>query len=451
MWRLLLTFGVLPLVLPVGAAPQKILVLGDSQSEEYVFEVPFSAPDSDPLAANISNWVEILAAERGGEVSFGSYKSNIGDYSDWRNGGYAFNWGVPGFKTSDLVGIIEQDSLPWVPTLEELLNYASRNQIKDQLKDDVGWAVVFCGANDVNGSYDDYYNGTVTESTLNGIRDNLAEVIDFIQANDDDNRPVKIVLVNVPDVGVTPDVIGDHGNAAKRATATGKIALLNSKLAALAASEDVALVDYFALTRQMDGPGDFYLNGTAFHKAGDPEKENRPTYLFAKDGFHPSTVAQAVLGNLILDAMNDRYGTNFTLLPNRGILSDVLGMDPDQPFLDWKSAHGITGTATADPDRDGVPLLVEFACGLDPAEPGPPPWTVAPSTDEGTRMVFSFPRDQSHGYALTTPEWSVDLASASWQPVPSAWLTDDAACRYVEVPAAAGPRAFVRLRASVAP
>ena len=71
---------------------------------------------------------------------------------------------------------------------------------------------------------------------------------------------------------------------------------------------------------------------------------------------------------------------NFTLLPNREILSDVLGLDPDQPFLDWKSAHGVTGTAAADPDHDGVPLLVEFACGLDPAEPGPPPWTVSPRT-----------------------------------------------------------------------
>ena len=441
LWSILV---VLLLTVPVGAVPQKILVLGDSQSEEYAFEVPFSAPDSDPDEANLSNWVEILAAERGSEVSFGSYKSDYLGYSDWRDGGYAFNWGVPAFETIDLHELLNPPD--WPTSIDEILDKASLPQIEDQLNDDVGWAVIFCGANDVNGSYDDYYNGTVTEGTLNGIRDNLAEVIDFIQST---NPAVKIVLVNVPDVGVTPDVIADHGNAAKRATATAKIALLNSKLAALAASENVALADYFALTRQMDGPGDFYLNGTAFHKAG--HDQNPPQYLFAKDGFHPSTVAQALVGNLILRAMNDRYGSSFTLLPNREILGDVLGLDPDQPFIDWKSAKGVAGTATADPDHDGVPLLVEFAVGLDPAEPGPPPWTVSTSAEAGIRMVFSFPRDQSHGYAVTTPEWSPNLAAESWQPVPSAWLTEDAARRYVKVPAAAGPRAFVRLRTSVAP
>ena len=457
MWRLLFTLVVLPLVLPVGAVPQKILVLGDSQSEEYVFEVPFSAPDSDPTHANISNWVEILSAERGSgavfnEVSFGNYDGSYLAYPDLRDGGYAFNWGVPGFTTSDWVSVRNQDSLPFPPTGSEAVAYASRIRIVDQLEGDVGWAVIFCGGNDVNGDYGDYYKGTVTNATLDGIRYNLKKLILFIKST---NPAVKIVLVNVPDVGVTPNVFTDpnHLDPAKRATATAKIALLNNWLAALAASENVALVDYFGLTRQIAPtfePGDFfYLNGTAFHKAADPE--NPPNYLFAKDGFHPSTVAQALVANLILDAMNDRYGTNFTLLPNREILSDVLGLDPDQPFLDWKSAHGVTGTAAADPDHDGVPLLVEFACGLDPAEPGPPPWTASPSAEPGTRMVFSFPGDQSHGYALTTPEWSADLAPASWQPVPSSWLAADGIRVYVKVPAAAGPRAFVRLRAAVAP
>ncbi len=32
----------------LAAAPQNILVLGDSLSEEYAFELPFSAPDSNP-------------------------------------------------------------------------------------------------------------------------------------------------------------------------------------------------------------------------------------------------------------------------------------------------------------------------------------------------------------------------------------------------------------------
>ena len=40
---------------------RKIMVIGDSQSEEYRFEVPFSAPESNPIESNTRNWVELLA------------------------------------------------------------------------------------------------------------------------------------------------------------------------------------------------------------------------------------------------------------------------------------------------------------------------------------------------------------------------------------------------------
>jgi hypothetical protein len=60
------------------AAARKILVLGDSQSEEYDYEVTFSAPASNPVEANIKNWIEILSARRSAQVSFGSYASTVG-------------------------------------------------------------------------------------------------------------------------------------------------------------------------------------------------------------------------------------------------------------------------------------------------------------------------------------------------------------------------------------
>ena len=38
------------------AAPLRVLAIGDSMTEEYAFELPFSAPDSNPTNANIDNF-----------------------------------------------------------------------------------------------------------------------------------------------------------------------------------------------------------------------------------------------------------------------------------------------------------------------------------------------------------------------------------------------------------
>ena len=78
------------------ALPKKVLVVGDSMSEEYRFEIPFSAPASDPTDSNTKNWVELLAEFRSDEITFGAYENNAFSYPDLRNAGYEFNWGVPG-------------------------------------------------------------------------------------------------------------------------------------------------------------------------------------------------------------------------------------------------------------------------------------------------------------------------------------------------------------------
>ena len=88
---------------PLIAEPLKVMVIGDSLSEEYRFEVPFSAPDSDPADANTKNWIEILGELRAEEVSFGEYESDFGGWNDSRNGGYEYNWSIPGSETETWV------------------------------------------------------------------------------------------------------------------------------------------------------------------------------------------------------------------------------------------------------------------------------------------------------------------------------------------------------------
>lgn len=74
------------------------------------------------------------------------------------------------------------------------------------------------------------------------------------------------------------------------------------------------------------------------------------------DGFHPATVAQALLADILLDALNRATGRSIPRLTNREILGEVLGLDPGQPYLDWA---GPAGGFTADPDGDGLPNLAD--------------------------------------------------------------------------------------------
>ncbi len=431
----------------LAAAPQNILVLGDSLSEEYAFELPFSAPDSDPTEANIRNWIEILAATRPAEISFGNYEGHLAYYGDYRNGGYALNWAVLGFKTKDLVELIDPPRFPTTP--EQFLDVISCPRLKNHLRDDAAYAVVFCSGNDLSSLYSELCTGTATPAQIEGLRDNLAATIDFVRAQ----RPaLPIVLVNAPDIGATPSIKDRAPDPALRATATAGIANLNTLLAALAADRGIALADSFGITRAIDGATPLRLNGTAFLNTGDPTMENRPQYLFAKDGFHASTAAQALIANEILRALNARYAAGFTLLSNREILATVLGLDPDRPLRDWLLAAGLPAdsSATSDPDHDSLPLLTEFALGLDPAHPDSIPWTLEPDAAPAAGARFSFPADRSGGYAVTTAEWNTDLGAA-WQPVPAEWHTSDASTISVTIPSAAGPRIFLRLRVAVAP
>lgn len=430
-------------VLSDGAAgPLRVLVLGDSLSEEYAFELPFSAPDSDPIEANIANWVEILAAVRADEVSFGGYEGHVAAYPDYRNGGYEWNWAVPGFRTRDLAELIDPPLFPTSP--EEVLDMVSCPRIRAQLAGAVDCVVVFCGGNDLSPLYAGLCTGATTGAQLAAIRDNLAATVDFVRSV---NRSLPIVLVTVPDIGATPNVKAKVPDPALRAMATARIAGLNSLIADLAAERSIALADSFAITRRLDGDGPLLLNGTSFLRSGDPE--NRPKFLFAKDGFHAATAAQALLADEILRALNQRYSFGLTRLANRDILGPVLGLDPDFPFADWLAANGVAPglPPDADGDGDGIPLLAEFAFGLRPTLADPVPWHGGVESGAAPELLLTWPEDRSGGYVSITPEWSEDLLA--WAPAgPPSGVVGEGRCG---IPMVAAKRGFVRLRFSPAP
>lgn len=430
---------------PFHAAARKIMVMGDSQSEEYAFEAGpaplFSGPDSDILNANIRNWIEILTEERPADCYFGPYDGDRFAYSDIRREGFAYNWSVPGAETGDMVDVLEATFFrnpQYLPSL---------GQITDQIQTEVAYVVIFLGANDVRSIYGDFYNNTVPSGFNSTLVANLKKAIDFVQSK---KSSMRIVVVNIPDPGVTPSKIAAHPDPMKRAAASARLASLNQSIASMAAGEGCALADVMALTELIRAPGNFYLNGRHFLKAGHPE--NPPNYLFAKDGFHPSTVAQALFANAILKAINTKWSQNIPLLANREILGDVLDFNPDQPLLDWLAESGGSGGVWGNPDGDGDTNLQEFALGMEPAGADVAAQQLFFGNRSGqSSLVLQFPNASTqNGYLLITPQESLS-PTGPWTNVPNNRIASLPGGGVECWRPSAGPRGFLRLAISPAP
>ncbi|MBT8036103.1 MAG: SGNH/GDSL hydrolase family protein [Verrucomicrobiae bacterium] len=354
---------ILALILPTHAAI-KVMSIGDSMTEEYQFEALFfSAPDSDPTHANTMNWVEILAQQRGSDISLGDYEATLLSYRDWRNSGYEYNWGIPGYDTDMWMDIIHA-SLSW-PAVELLPDSRSRDKMRSQY-DNVDVVVIMLGGNDVRSRYGDLYNAQPSDATavqfISNVIGNLDDIITEIRSVE---NALPIVLANVPDLGATPDKIAAHPDPTKRANATAIINDLNVAVAALATTRSVTLAPLSQLTDRILSTDPLYIGAIEMIKDKDPE--NPPKYLFCKEGLHPSTNGQSVIANTLLAAINTATGANIPLLTDREVISDLLGLNPDQPYLDWATAAGLTDSSmAADIDGDGIPSLGEYLLNLNP-------------------------------------------------------------------------------------
>lgn len=344
--------------------PLKILTIGDSLTEEYRFEGVFSGPViagvPNPIA-NTRNWVEIVADRRSADVSFGSFDPNFAAYSDFRDGGYAHNYGVPSFTTTHWVGVIHWEDLP-NGSLSEILYKAGAMRTHDKLVDNltksgIGVVVIFLGGNDLKSDYSGIFNDAAPPALLQNAITNLGEIVGFVRQH---NATVPLVICTFPDIGATPVITTkiSYADPAKRTRARQRIQDANTAVMSYATSvgAQVARID-FLTTRIFDEP-QFHQNGTVFQYP--PDDANPPDRLFCHDGFHPSTIGQALIGNLVLDAINRATGLSVPQMTNREILGNVLGLNPDQPYLTWA---GTAGGTTDNPDGDGFPNLVEYLLG----------------------------------------------------------------------------------------
>ncbi|WP_193213691.1 SGNH/GDSL hydrolase family protein [Luteolibacter marinus] len=424
----------------LSAAPLRVLAIGDSLTEEYAFEPTFSAPASDPDDPNTRSWTELLRTFRGAEVSLGPYENTLASYADLRNSGHEWNFGIPGTTLRNWVNLLNRQ--PGSDELGPLYGIT-----KDALEDEI-WSVqavvILLGANDLKQDYDDVFNNTEGSNFFTGMLNRLNSVYAWVNTSRGTARP-KIVVCTVPDIGAAPEIADTYDDPDKQEAARAKIAVFNQSILTWAAGKNyppsIARLDL--LTDRIFDETPFSLNGTGFTLSGDDD--NPPDQVFCRDGFHVSTVGQALVANEILAALADATGNELTPFGNREILEDVLGLDPDQPYLDYVAAAGLAGSGPdEDPDGDGIPNLAEFLLDTPPGTAGQP---LSGSFVPGGTLAWK-PSATAAAYGVLVPEESPDLTE--WTPVPGERI-DTAADGTVSIVPATGDKGFARLRAEVTP
>lgn len=420
--------------LPLHAEPLRVLAIGDSLTEEYAFELPFSAPDSDPLDANTNNWPEILSAHRSAWFTLGSYNSAPFYYLDLRDGGYKYNYGVPSFRTWDWVAVCQSTILDtFSGDLITRLRYPTRLSLNDNL-DEVDVVIIFLGGNDLKSNYTGIFFDPEPPALLANAVSNIAYIHDYVR-----NRAptLPILIATIPDIGATAEVAGKYTDPVKRERARARIASMNASLIAMATARGATVARIDSLTDRIFDQVPLHLNGTEFIYAPDPE--NPPRSIFCKDGFHPATMAQALIADILVDALNLATAGSIPRLANREILGPVLGLNPDQPYLDWAAG---AGGFLDNPDGDGLPNLAEFALATSPTATNP-----AFTFENGGVPYFSPSADAQNFVTLTVEE---SAALDTWQPVPESRIeiTPDGYWRILSSGAA---RTFYRLAVTPKP
>ena len=124
-----------------------------------------------------------------------------------------------------------------------------------------------------------------------------------------------------------------------------------------------------------------------------------------------------------------------------------------KPIEAWRLQNFGTTSATgnaadsADPDGDGLPNLIEYACATDPNTPSIAPYAL---NSNGANFEFLYTKNKAATDVTYSVEWSNSLLTGSWSTagVTSFMVSDNGDTQQIKatVPAGTSGRIFVRLR-----
>ena len=406
------TVALLFLTLRAPAA-QQVLVVGDSLTKEYEVEFPLLYP-SNPASWSARNWVELLNTYRPSHFELGSFSV----FADPRATGHEFNWAFPGATTQEI-----RDRLASTSFLDQIWQAT----FKDQIKNTVERVVVFAGGNDINGYYSNIYNGSSPTSYINTTRDNIKWIVDFIKTQ---KSSIPVVLVAPPHVGCTPSVQQNYPtNALKTGRVTTALDSLSSQLAAYAQTKGIGYAaSVYTMTKAIIYQP-YYIGGAEFYRQADADSRSR--YLFSGDSFHPNTSAHARIAQIVVDTFRATYPSPNIPAATDSELLQWLNVPANTGINEWLTVASVPANQMGfadDPDRDGIPNLLEFL--LEGFSPGLPnaqslPKPTLQTVNSQLQLVYTWkPSVPGAQFAPLNLMQSSNLVT--WTIVPSGSITTNA-------------------------
>jgi lysophospholipase L1-like esterase len=466
------------LMLQPASAAEQIVTLGDSLTFAYEAEFGFNVPGTsigDGFSNKVRNWVEILndPLYRHDRFDLGArdlVQMDLLFYTLDFLFRHNNNWAIPGLKVdglrrfvngeTTLAGLLDPDSV--LPLLLEFTNFDAvadfpLADLKSQIQNTAERLTFFIGGNDVREIYGTVYNGGSAGTFVEDFISDSAAILDWVLAL---NPNIQIVVVNVPHIGITPDIKRNYPtDAVKTERVSAVLRELNRQLAGLASARGLGYADVYTPTLSLLGPTPLCIHGITFENTGTDSGTLAYVWLNGpiSANFHPNTSGQAIIANEVIAAFNARYHTGIAPLTATEMLTGLLKnkqtpADIDMTFAAWMTGFGLTGLgATDDTDGDGVATAVEFALGLNPTLHDSSKITTAVVDTNGSRaleLAYPIRLPVSARYSLV-PASSPDLTSPftpfAVLPVPGA----DGLAR-ARLPLAE-QRGFLRLQSTLAP
>jgi hypothetical protein len=262
--------------------------LGDSFTDEYEF--------ARGARSHALNFVEQLA--QAGDAYFGKFTTT--PRSDFRGPGYAFDWGLGGATSFDMA--------------EEVAGLAPQVAAGQ-----VSYVSILMGGNDFEDALVSSDPKTQLERLPPVVFSNIEAGIQTLLAA---SPNVKIAISTLEELEDTPsqqDLVA-AGDITERelVLADQEQDVVNADIEKMAKHNPrIVAVDFEAQLAAVSSQPELTVGDV---EVSTTTVGNNPTNLFVNDGEHIGTIEQGLWGNLILSAVDSKFGADFSLLTTTQIL-----------------------------------------------------------------------------------------------------------------------------------